>query len=223
VFTAAAGIVGGCLCAIKDPTDHHQKEILGQGCMLTDQIVLTARKVVHTAMELGAITVSCPSGIWTATELWSEPQADLALLRLDRKTSGTDRSPAPSTFPRISETGLLLGTQVGYMGLLTAWDHSEAGMFLPTTFFSGCVSRRDRAGNYPEHYLTPNYSVMSFSGGPAFFPDGSLCGVLLGAAHIIATHPTPDGCRHLNEFDFLFPRISSLAPHQASIERHTHP
>ena len=223
MFTEASKMIGECLCAIKDPKDQCQKEILGQGCMLTDRIVLTAHSVVKMVKNLEAIPVSCPSGVWNATEVWSEPDADLALLQLDLGTPGAPRNPAPPRFPRISGTGLHMGTQVGYMGLLSTWEHKETAEFLPPTFFSGCVSRRDREGKYPNHYLTPNYSVMSFGGSPAFFPDGALCGVFLGSVHIITKFLSTCEPRHLNEFHFLFPCVSPLAPHQKAIEAFTRP
>ena len=58
--------------------------------MLTDRIVLTSHTVVQKAVGLGSIPVSCLSGVWKGTELWSEPKADLALLRLDLGTGGGD-------------------------------------------------------------------------------------------------------------------------------------
>jgi hypothetical protein len=206
-----------------DPTDSDQKAFLGQGCMLTDRIVLTALHVVRELPTDRVILVSCPSGLFTASELWSESQADLSLLRLDIRRNGDENKSAPATFPRISSTKLVLAKQVGYMALLTALDDDGSNRFLPPTFLSASVSRQDRVGTYPEHHLSPSYSTLSFSGGPVFFPDGTLCAVLLGVSNIIAKQPSEKGSRNLDEFDFLFPRISPLAPHRALIEQFTHP
>ncbi|MDB5390817.1 MAG: Trypsin-like peptidase domain [Planctomycetaceae bacterium] len=220
MFTTSAESIGRCLCALMDPTDRDEKEILGQGCMLSDRSVLTALHVVEESLKAKAVLVNGPTGLWRASLAWSSPAADLALLRLDIQRKTDQGLPAPQSFPTLSLDPMRLGMQVGYSALVTALDKDEGHKYLPQCFLSGWVSRRGGGTDHPLFMLSPGYTTLSFSGAPVFFETGELCGVLLGPDLVISKQPGASGSRHLDEYEFLLPRISALEPLRAKIAPH---
>ncbi len=220
MFTKATEAVGRYLCAVMDPSDAEQKEILGQGCMLNERSVLTALHVVERLSRNGGIIVNGSIGMWTASVNWKSEAADLALLQLEVPRKGDHDLVLPQSFPTISANSLRLGMQLGYSSLLTTLDKFEEHPYLPQCFHSGWVSRQVHGKDHIVYLLSPGYITLSFSGAPVFFDTGELCGVLLGPDHLIAKQPGPPGSRHLAEYDFFYPRVLALEPLRTEISQH---
>jgi len=219
----AADLMAGRICAIRNPADHDQSPILGQGCMLSERIVLTAHQVVQEAKKGKAILVSGPSGVWMAKELWAETHANIALLQLTARRKSDEFLPTPTQFPEISDEPLNQGTQVGYLAAVAEWDHSDLDSRPSTVFLPAWVSRKENRFPFPFLRLSPSFTAVSFIGGPVFLPDGKLCGVLVDFEQQNQSPPADLSQGNLSQFDFLFPRVSPIAPHIRYLEQAIQP
>ena len=191
--------------------------------MLSERIVLTASQVVQEAKKGKAILVSTPSGVWIAKELWSEPHANIALLQLTVRRKTDEHLPTPVSFPEISDEELALGNPVGYLAALGSWDQAENGARPSTMFLPACVSRQEEKFPFPFLRLSPSFTAASFVGGPVFLPNGKVCGILVDFEKADQNLPTDLSHGNLTQFDFLFPRVSPIAPHVRYLEKAVQP
>ena len=76
---------------------------------------------------------------------------------------------------------------------------------------------------FPFLRLSPSFTAVSFIGGPVFLPDGKLCGVLVDFEQQNPSPPADLSQGNLSQFDFLFPRVSPIAPHIRYLEQAIQP
>ena len=145
------------------PNGQRKVQSLGSGFLISpDGIVVTNNHVIEDADE---ITVNFPDGLsLTATVIGTDPQTDIALLKLDHDKPLPFVSFGDSDVSRVGDWVLAIGNPFGFAGSVSA----------------GIISARNRdinAGRYDDFIQTDAAINRGNSGGPLFNMDGEVIGV----------------------------------------------
>ena len=193
----------------------------GQGTLVAENRVLTARHVVRLIVDNGGgITVNLESGLWHASIVWEDQPYDLALLSLDILLNDY-KKPLPIQFPQLSDKNPAFGMSVGLMAMHTTTVAGQIGAPNDSPLFAGgWVARREKAPMASERYsLTPAYVLQGFSGAGIFRPDTALIAVHVESIDTIADLEA-DGAAAAAQIHFLFPKVTPIAPRLEDIKDH---
>ncbi|MEM7684383.1 MAG: DegQ family serine endoprotease [Pseudomonadota bacterium] len=136
---------------------------LGSGFVISaDGVVVTNNHVIEDADE---ITVNFPNGLsLTATVVGTDPQTDIAVLKIEHDAPLPFVSFGDSDASRVGDWVIAIGNPLGFAGSVSA----------------GIISARNRdinAGRYDDFIQTDAAINRGNSGGPLFNMDGEVIGV----------------------------------------------
>ena len=178
MFSLAAPKYWSWYCHVGGSSDAGAGKIHGLGCRLGPKHVLTA---AHVFEQYAFPTALLTDGLWKCSVERDWPSLDIALIRVETPLKKKGQSEEISEFPDLATRIPQMGTSLGYIGWLKLLD--ESGQSKGRTYFGqGHVAFFEK-GLRGQTLLAVDGSAVEegFSGGPAFTPDGILCGVLVEA------------------------------------------
>ena len=202
MFASACKLIEPCLCQIFGVKPDDEIVVMGAGCLLAPNLVISARHLFTDAVKAGGeLRISNRAGTYSADLVWKDPVLDVAVFRTTASLSKTDQT-TPTSFPKLATVLPEQGMLVGYMATL----RREGGPVRNNKYFSsGFVSHLSHLNSPAVNYvLGAGFMEGGFSGGPVFQSDGSLIGVLVCAFQIAS--------QGLDTITFCaFPEFASVA------------
>jgi len=179
MFDGACALYTPCLCQIYGVLPNDQIAVIGSGCLLGPDRLITARHVVVDTQTAGAsLRVSKVDGSFEATVNWNDTKSDIAVLRTTKCLQPISQ-PLPTSYPQIANVLPAQGMLLGYMATLRRTGGAiKYNKYFASGFVSFLNYHADRAIRY---VLASGFIEGGFSGGPVFLPDNSLIGVLVSS------------------------------------------
>src|SRR4051812_25969931 len=116
MFRAACETIEPCLCRYNGVSPNGSIEVLGSGCLLADNLVLTARHLlIDTQSAGGRPMISKRDGGFNCQLVWENAPSDLAILRTTTCVRQSNQ-PLPAHYPQLADFPPAQGMLVGYMG-----------------------------------------------------------------------------------------------------------
>jgi S1-C subfamily serine protease len=208
MFDGACALYTPCLCQIFGVLPNDQIAVIGSGCLLGPDRLITARHVVEDTQSAGgSLRVWKTDGSFEAKVIWNDMSSDLAILRTTKCLQPSGQA-QPTTYPQIASVLLAQGMLLGYMATLRRTGGAvKNNRYFASGFVSFLNHHTDKAVRY---VLASGFIEGGFSGGPVFLPDNSLIGVLVSS------------CEFTSEIlgvtiPHAFPEAVALAIHRPAI------
>ena len=184
MFRAACETIEPCLCRYYGVLPNGSIAVMGSGCLLAGDIVLTARHLlIDTYSAGGQPKISKRDGAFECELVWENASSDLAILRTTTCVSQGSQ-PLPANFPPLADFLPAQGMLVGYMG----YFRRDGGAVTNFRYFSGefvsFVNHHDQLTM--RYVMSGGFIEGGFSGGPVFLQDGRIIGVLVSSFQSIS-------------------------------------
>ncbi|MDX6289986.1 MAG: Trypsin-like peptidase domain [Blastocatellia bacterium] len=149
----------------------------GKGCWLSKTHLLTACHIWRQVrQEYDWLVAIRYDGLYKCAIVFESAEADLLLLKIDKKLADADLS-IPQQYPPLSSRKSFLGQTVGYIASLKIPANENSGH---TYFSMASVSMLMDGGQGVLRFaLTGGLIQKGFSGGPVFEQNGDVVGILI--------------------------------------------
>jgi hypothetical protein len=133
MFRVACETIEPCLCRYYGVLPDSSRAVMGSGCLLAGDLVLTARHLlIDTQSAGGQSKIIKRDGTFQCQLVWENAPSDLAILRTTIcETQGSQVLPAH--YPQLADVLPTQGMLVGYMG----YFRRDGGAVTNLRYFSG--------------------------------------------------------------------------------------
>ncbi len=171
-------------------------KLFGKGCLLTPDVILTARHVFSSvARNYDWPVVLKHDGLFKCDVIYDSKDSDICIYHAAIKLRDVVEMDTPRSFPTLYSQKPFLGLQVGYFGTLRSED--EKGEERAMTSFSAAFISFMVPDSKPIRFgLNGGVIQRGFSGSPVFTAKGDLVGVIVQSMKYCTDYDQPLGSVH---------------------------